>query len=91
MAQDLSITNPGALVGPAIGAAAVSPSDSTDLTYRSRAIYVGTAGDLAVIMAHGDQSTPVVLKSVPAGSMLQIRVNRVMATGTTATNIVSLY
>lgn len=91
MAQDLAVTNPSELTGPAVGLVAVTPNDSTDLTFRSRAIFVGTGGDIAVIPSHGDQSTPVVLKNVPSGAMLPIRVNRVMAANTTAQNIVNFY
>ncbi len=35
----------------ALGAFAISPNDSTDLTSQPRAIYVGGAGDIACIMA----------------------------------------
>jgi len=68
---------------PAITAAAVTPSDSTALT--SRAVWVGGAGDLSVRLS-GAPSTTVVFTSVPAGSMLQMSVVRVMA-ATTATHI----
>jgi hypothetical protein len=75
------------LTAPARNAAAVTPNDSTDLSNDSRALYVGGAGDLSIVTVGGDTVT---LSSVPAGSMLSIMVRRVRATGTTATNIVSL-
>lgn len=76
------------LTSPADNAAAVTPSDSTDLAFNSRALYVGGAGNLVVTMAGGGDVT---FTAVPAGSILPIRVSRVKATSTTATSIVNLY
>jgi|DEB0MinimDraft_10_1074344.scaffolds.fasta_scaffold02223_8 hypothetical protein len=75
------------LDGPATGIASVTPHDTNDLAQASRAIYVGGAGDVAVEMVDGSSAT---LVGVTAGFLLPIRVNKVLATGTTATNIVSL-
>jgi len=76
------------LTSPADNATAVTPSDSTDLAYTSRALYIGGAGNLVVTMAGGGDIT---FSAVPAGSILPIRVTRVKATSTTATSIVNLY
>ena len=61
-------------------AAAVTPGDSTILP-ATRGIWVGVAGNLAVIFA-GDTT---------AVTLLPIQVTKVMSTNTTATNIVALY
>ena len=74
---------------PARGAAAVTPSDSADLEYRSRALYVGTGGDISVNMA--GTGAAVVFTGVPSGSVLPISVTRVLAAGTTATDLVALW
>jgi hypothetical protein len=50
---------------PANGAETVAPSDSADLTYVSRAIYVGGAGNVAVAMW---DNTVVTFLNVPAGT-----------------------
>jgi hypothetical protein len=76
------------LTGPADNQVLVTPSDSTDLTYVSRAIYVGGAGTLTVTPAGGGSN---VAYTVVAGALLPIRVSRVLSTGTTATNIINLY
>lgn len=68
--------------------AAVTPGDSTTLP-ATRGIWVGGAGNLAVIFA-GD-TTAVTLVGVAAGTLLPIQVTKVMSTNTTATNIVALY
>jgi hypothetical protein len=73
-------------VGTARQMAAVTPSDSTVLSCRS--LYVGGAGSVAV-MGLGD-SVATTFVGVPAGTILPVAVKRVMATGTTATNIVAL-
>jgi hypothetical protein len=51
-------------------------------------VYVGGAGDIAVVMAEG--GAPVVFGAVPAGTLLPIRISRLMSTDTTATNVVGL-
>lgn len=87
-ATDLFPTgDPGNTV-PAENAAAVTPHDSNDLTYVTRGLYVGGAGNVEVIM-HGTQQ--VVFSAVPAGTILPIRVSRVTAANTTATLIVALW
>ncbi len=78
----------GSFGDPADRAAAVTASDSTDLT-GVRALYVGGAGDLAVRMIN-DPTTTVTLSTVAAGSLLPMRVTRVMA-ATTATAITAFY
>lgn len=69
-------------------AAAVTKNDSTDLTVTARALYIGGAGDVAVITAGGSTVTFV---GLAAGSVLPVRVKRVKSTGTTATSIVALW
>ena len=65
-------------------AAAVTTSDTASNQYTY--LYIGGAGDVSVIPENG--STAVVYSSVPAGQYLFIRVSKVNATGTTATNII---
>jgi len=70
---------------PVRTAETVTPSDATDLSAVSRAIYVGGQGDLRVTLANGDDVT---FRSAPVG-WHPIRVQRVWTTGTSATDIVS--
>ena len=67
-------------------AAAVTPSDTTEL--EASALYVGGAGDVAVVTEGGDTVT---FTGVQAGSMLVLRIKQVRTTSTTATNIVRLW
>ena len=76
------------LSGPATNAVVVSPSDSTDLTYVTRAVYVGTTGNLKVTMS---DSGTVLFTGVVAGSTLPIRVSRIWNTTTTASTIIALW
>ncbi len=81
--------------GPATKVAAITPSDVTDLTgLHLRALWVGGAGNVALI-ATGDTTnsgagTAVTIFGIPAGTVLPISAKKVMATGTTATNIAGL-
>lgn len=72
---------------PGIDAAAVTKSDATVLN-ETRGIYVGGAGDVAVRMISGNSVTFV---GVQAGTLLPIRVDKVLSTGTNATSIVAIY
>jgi hypothetical protein len=72
--------------------AVVTPSDSTDLTYTTRGVLVGGAGNLEVVPAvllAGQ--TSVIIPSVAAGTFLPISVNRIRAASTTATTIVAFF
>jgi hypothetical protein len=68
-------------------AVSITPSDSTIIPV-PRAVYVGGAGHLEVVMYGG---TTVIFKSVPAGTTLEIYVTKIKATNTTATLILALY
>lgn len=61
----------------------------TVLARQSRGIYVGGAGNLAIITAGGDAVT---LTGVTAGTIYAIRAKTIKntANGTTATNVVAL-
>jgi hypothetical protein len=74
---------------PVMNAAAITPNDGTDLAQFTRFVYVGGTGDITVNMAGTGAS--IVFKAVPVGTVLPIRVARVLATGTTATNLVALW
>jgi hypothetical protein len=82
---DFTPSNPSALFS-ARRLAAVTPSESTDLT-GARAIWVGVAGNL--VLKGVDDSSAVTLV-VPAGVLIPVFVARVMA-ATTATSLVALY
>jgi hypothetical protein len=75
------------MAGPASHGFAVTPSDSTLLSETTRGIYVGTGGSIAALMASG---ASVSFASVPAGTTLPVRLTKIMATGTTASDIVAL-
>tara|TARA_R110001592_G_scaffold134713_1_gene350562 strand:+ start:110 stop:1105 length:996 start_codon:yes stop_codon:yes gene_type:complete len=69
-------------------ALAVTPSDGSDLTGEPFfAVYVGTGGNLKVDMADGGSA--VTLSNVASGQLLPIMVERIYATGTTASNIIA--
>lgn len=71
--------------GVASDAVAITPSDTTELNLVG--FYVGTTGNVSVITQGGDNSTPVIFNSVPAGTIIPLLIRRVRSTGTTASNI----
>jgi len=78
-------THAPGMTDPIIRAEDVTPSDTVDIATTSRAIYVGTAGDLRVTLSEGDIVT---FNGVGAG-WHPVRATRVWATGTTAAAIVA--
>lgn len=90
MSTDVFDTKIGAnVLGTATGFSAVTLSNTVDLPFTSRALYVGTGGNITVYAANS--TTPVVFTNVGTGTILPVAVSRVLATGTTASNIVALY
>ena len=68
-------------------AAAVTTSDATVIP-KTRALWVGVAGNVAVRMA-GDGS--LVTFTGAAVGIIPVQVDKVLSTGTTATTILALY
>lgn len=72
---------------PAKSLREVYPDDELELDFISKALYVGTGGDL-LILAQED-ATPVFFQNVPSGAIIPVRAKKVML-GTSAENIVAL-
>ena len=87
MADQFSSHQAG-LNSPATSAFAITPNDSADLAETTRAVYVGTGGNVTCILA--DDSSSVLFTTISSGTMLPIRVKKVLATGTTASGIVGI-
>jgi hypothetical protein len=91
MSDRFSIDEIG-LDSPAVSAEVVTPDDANNLVQVSRALYIGTTGNVGVqMLGYDDQANVnILLENVPAG-ILPIRVSRVHSSNTTATGIISLY
>lgn len=81
-------------IAAAHSAVVVTPSDVT-LIPPTRALYVGSGGNLTVLMANANADTggdiaSVTFSNVVAG-ILPIQVIKVLATGTTASSVLALY
>ena len=72
---------------PVTRGSVVTPSDSTTYSI-ARALWVGAAGNVAVTTVDGDVLTFV---GVQAGTLLPVRVSKVMSTNTTASSILVLW
>ena len=72
------------LTTPPAHAQTVTPDDVTDLVNVTRAVYVGTAGDLRVLTQGGHDVTYRNLSGTKV-----LRAQRIFATGTTASDIVA--
>lgn len=74
------------LESPATRLIEITPDDSNDLTFVTRAITVDAPGHLQVVTAAGDAGRIFISAGIP----FPIRVRQVLATGTTAGGIVGL-
>ncbi len=86
MKDDFSSYSDG-LTSPAVAAEAIVPHDVQALEFVTRALYIGQGGDVNVVLKSGDT---VLLPNMQAGVFYPLRVTRVLATGTTAADIVGL-
>lgn len=75
------------LDAPASHGFAIAPHDVTELAEVTRALYVGGAGAVAVVLASGASLT---FSGIAGGTVLPLRLRQVRATGTTATQLVGL-
>lgn len=75
------------LSSPAEDGFAITPNDGADLPRVTRAIYVGGAGNIALVTAKG---TTLTFVGVAVGQVLSVRASRVNLTNTTATNLIGL-
>ena len=81
---------------PGENAIAITPSDSTGIFDSigggpTRAIYVGSGGDISVEMASDKGEKTVVFVAVLTGTVLPIAITRVNLTLTTATSLVAIW
>jgi hypothetical protein len=66
----------------------ISKSDTTNLPYVTRAIYVGGTGTMTIVHSNG---TTTLFSAIPAGTILPVEAIRVNSTGTDATLMVALF
>jgi hypothetical protein len=88
----------GASIEPSFQFESYTPSDTATMTYTNvdgavenrscKAILVGGAGDIA---CKNDAGTTVVLTGLVAGGIYPISTNQILATNTTATDLVVLF
>lgn len=79
------------LLAPALQFAAITTGDTSAADFSfglTRGVYVGGAGNIVAVDKDGNAVT---FNGATAGSILPIRVMRINATNTTATNLVALY
>lgn len=75
----------GSPIAPPSYHASISKSDTENFAYYSTCIYVGGAGDIALVTQNGDVVTYV---GAVAGTQIVGRFKRVNSTNTDATNLV---
>ena len=88
MSSDKFNATVDSVIAPARNCFSITPGDNGVLPVLPKALYVGGDGDIVVRAVDG--SSDVKFANVRSGTILDIRVTSVRATGTTATNLVGL-
>lgn len=88
MPKDNFGSSSDSLIAPANDAFEITPDDVQDLEAVTKAIYIGTGGDVVVRLLEG--SSDITFANLQDGSILDVRLVALRATGTTASDIVGL-
>ena len=77
-------------------AKAITPHATNPLTdYNGRNadqyVYVGVAGDVAVVPSGNTDAQPVTFTGLTAGSFVPVKCRKVLVAGTTATSLIGIY
>jgi hypothetical protein len=75
-------------IAPAQDCFNIAPDDIGELPKVTKALYIGSGGDVVVRAARADSA--VVFRNVPSGYILDVRAIAVRASGTTATDLIGL-
>lgn len=73
---------------PSASAFAITPSDSEDLTYDIRALFVGNGGDVCGILKDDDDT--VTFENLQSGAIYPLQFKRICDTDTNATGLIGL-
>lgn len=88
-ATDTFLNQEDGLGSPLSKAFAVTPHDTNELTYATRAVMVGGSGNLNGTFL--DDSSTVTLTGLVAGVIYPFRLKLIRSSSTTATSIVGFY
>jgi hypothetical protein len=75
------------LTAPVTKSEVITPNDAQTLNHVTRGLYVGQGGDVTVRMLSGEVTT---LANAQSGVLYPLRITQVLATGTTATNLLGM-
>ena len=88
MENDFFAGTTNSLTSPAQSCFAITPADDQDLAQATKAIYIGQAGDVRLLALQDAEA--VTFLNVAAGSVLDVRARRILATGTSASDMIGL-
>lgn len=76
------------VTAPAETCFAIAPDDAAELPVATKAIFIGTGGDVTLRLVADEED--VAFRNLASGSILDVRVRAIRASGTTASDIVGL-
>ena len=77
-----------AVYAPGTRSFPIVPDDDDTLPILPKAVYVGTGGDVALRGQEDD--APLIWRNVPSGALIPFRSALVLATGTTASDLIGI-
>ena len=66
----------------------IAPDDTNDLPHASRGVYVGSSGNMNVVLV--GMNTPVLFRNMVGGQFYPFRIKQVLASDTSASDLVAL-
>jgi hypothetical protein len=88
MVQDRFQNFGDSLMTPAERCYAITPNDVQELPLATKAVFIGQSGDVRLVSVQSTEA--VTFRNLAAGSILDVRARLILATGTTATDLVGL-
>ncbi|MEM9311381.1 MAG: hypothetical protein AAGA34_08025 [Pseudomonadota bacterium] len=88
MFEDPFESSANSVTSPAADCFAITPDDGQDLPRATKAIYIGSGGDIVLRPVSGAED--ILFANTASGSIIDVRVRAIRATGTTALDIVGL-
>ncbi|KKK96204.1 hypothetical protein LCGC14_2665100 [marine sediment metagenome] len=67
----------------------ITPQDDKELNHLPRALFIGGAGNMMLVAENDDD--PVTFIGLKKGDVLTVRAKKILATGTTATQLIGMY
>jgi hypothetical protein len=91
MARNIAVDTKSSESGPAVNAFSIVTNNDLELDYITKSLWVGTGGNVNCVFATAagnNAGNAVVIANIPTGTELKVRLKKIGADGTTASNLI---